>query len=455
MPRPAKGPRLFLRKRAAREAVWVILDTGGIEIGTGCSAGDRTGAEKALAGYLEGKHATTLGETDPRRVNVADVLAYYSTEKQPAADADARALRAAQDLTFTIERLIEWWGSKTLGDVKASSCKRYVRERTAQKNRRGGDNAKPIAIGTARRELEILRASIGVYHAEYLLDAVPVVTLPERGASSRKRWLTRTEAAAALLACMGWRFDGETFAKIPDKKSDSKHSGGVRKQVRTRRAHLRRFLISGWYTGTRHMAIVRARWVPSTMEPYIDVDRGLFYRRGDDERQTSKRQPPVRLPPKLLAHLRRWRAIDMAHVDQDGEPAPITHVIHINGQPLTGRIRTAWEGMRDDAGLGAEVVPHILRHTSATWAMQGGMNLADAADYLGMTEEVLRAHYYHFHPDFQAEAGDAFDRSRDQSKAIRAKANKTEPAQDTPKKPLDFPGQKENKGKLKPRKSAI
>lgn len=451
MPRPPKGPRLFLRgARADRAAVWVILDTGGIEVSTGCGADDLAGAEKALARYLAGKHETTLGQTDPHAVKIADALTFYTTEKDPGPDADVRQLRAAADLTFTIERLLEWWGGKTLGDVKASSCKAYVRHRVAQVNRRGGKNAKPISSGTARRELEILRAAIGVYHDEYLLDAVPTVTLPDRRASRRHRWLTRTEAAGALLACLGWRSDGKRFAKIPDQKTGSKHSGSVRRQVRTRRTHLRRFLVTGWFTGTRHSPIVRARWIPSVSEPYIDVDRGLFYRRGPEERETAKRQPPVRLPPKLLVHLRRWRAMDMAHVDEAGNPAPITYVIHVGGRPLTGRIRTAWEGMRDDAMLSRDVVPHVLRHTSATWAMQGGMPLADAADYLGMTEEVLREHYYHFHPDFQAEAGDAFDRSREQSKAIRARVNEERSAQETPKKPLEFPGQKRNTAKRKP-----
>ena len=132
----------------------------------------------------------------------------------------------------------------------------------------------------------------------------------------------------------------------------------------------------------------------------------------------------------------------MARVDRDGNPAPATYVIHENGRPLSGKIRTSWERMRDDAGLSPDVVPHVLRHTSATWAMQGGMPLADAADYLGMTEKVLRAHYYHFHPDFQADAGAAFDRSKERSKEVRAMENERRLAQDTPKKPLQLPGTK-------------
>ncbi len=435
MSRKAKGPRLFLRERAGRPATYVILDTGGVELSTGSGPEELAAAEAALAAYIGGKHATTLGAHDPRLVMVADVLSFYTSHKELREGADRRAIEGYAHLLFGVERLMEWWGAKTLGDVKSSTCKDYVRWRTAQKNRRAGaEKAKAISISTARRELETLRAAIGVYHAEFLLDAVPVVGLPPKADTGRIRWLTRTEAAEALLACLGWRKDADgRVAKIPDQKSSSKHSGGVRKQVRTRRKHLRRFIITGIYTGTRHMAIVRARWIPSTVEPYIDVERGLFYRRGDEERQTAKRQPPVRLPPRLVAHLRRWRAMDMARTDADGNPAPVTYVIHQNGKPLADKIRTAWAGMRGDARLGEDVVPHVLRHTSATWTMQGGMPLSDAADYLGMTEEVLRAHYYHFHPDFQAEAGDAFDRSKERARLVRKQANKAGPAQGSPK----------------------
>src|SRR5580692_9767338 len=31
----------------------------------------------------------------------------------------------------------------------------------------------------------------------------------------------------------------------------------------------------------------------------------------------------------------------------------VTHVVHVNGTPLTGKIRTAWEGARRDAGCRA------------------------------------------------------------------------------------------------------
>jgi integrase len=83
-----------------------------------------------------------------------------------------------------------------------------------------------------------------------------------------------------------------------------------------------------------------------------------------------------------------------------------------DGQPLAGKIRSAWEGILEDAGLGADVVRHSLRHTAATWLMQAGVDMWEAAGWLGMTVEQLEANYGHHHPDFQEEAAEAFGRRR-------------------------------------------
>jgi integrase len=61
-----------------------------------------------------------------------------------------------------------------------------------------------------------------------------------------------------------------------------------------------------------------------------------------------------------------------------------------------------------DAGLDEEVVRHTLRHTAATWSMQAGTDIWQAAGWLGITVEQLQENYGHHHPDFQSEAAEAF-----------------------------------------------
>jgi integrase len=83
-----------------------------------------------------------------------------------------------------------------------------------------------------------------------------------------------------------------------------------------------------------------------------------------------------------------------------------------DGQPLAGKIRSAWEGMLEDAGLGDDVIRHSLRHTAATWLMPAGTDMWQAAGWLGMTLEQLEQPHGHHHPEFQSEAAEAFSGRR-------------------------------------------
>ncbi|MEJ0095155.1 MAG: tyrosine-type recombinase/integrase [Methylocella sp.] len=64
-----------------------------------------------------------------------------------------------------------------------------------------------------------------------------------------------------------------------------------------------------------------------------------------------------------------------------------------------------------DAGLGQDVTPHVLRHTAATWSMQNGTDLWEAADLLGMTVKTLERVYGHHHPNYQKDAADNLSKS--------------------------------------------
>ena len=48
-----------------------------------------------------------------------------------------------------------------------------------------------------------------------------------------------------------------------------------------------------------------------------------------------------------------------------------------------------------------------LRHTAATWLMQRGVPVWEAAGFLGMSAEVLLGTYSHHHPDFLHGAANA------------------------------------------------
>src|SRR6185437_11182459 len=69
--------------------------------------------------------------------------------------------------------------------------------------------------------------------------------------------------------------------------------------------HLARFLLIALYTGTRSGAVLTASPYPGEGRSYVDLERGIFYRLAEGARETNKRQPPVPIPPRLLAHMRR------------------------------------------------------------------------------------------------------------------------------------------------------
>jgi hypothetical protein len=102
---------------------------------------------------------------------------------------------------------------------------------------------------------------------------------------------------------------------------------------------------------------------------------------------------------RLLAHLRRWSRLGIAK----------SHFVEWNGKPVAS-VKTGFGSAVRIAGLDVtvgNVTPHTLRHTAATWLMQRGAPMWEAAGFLGMSEKTLRDTYGHHHPDHLRGAADA------------------------------------------------
>lgn len=369
MPRRSKGPRLYLRKgridnRSGRAlpAIWYIRD-GSAEISTGCGADELSGphgAEARLAAYIAEKWSArpAPGEddtdgperrSDPARVLIAEVLALYTAERAPK-------LADPSETSWRVKTLMAWWGDRALADVRRSTCEQYVAHRCAQPIKAAKSEEARRRLVTpqgARRELEDLSAAIGYWDDEHHLTNRPKVVLPEKPESPRDA-LTRAQAARLLMAARGYRLDPK--GKL--------HESGRPKWVRLRdsgpanRAHMKRFVLIGLYTGTRPGVIPKLLWEESPTQAYVDLDAATIYRRGKRERDhKTKRRPLVKLPPRLLAHMRRWRKADLelmaARAEED---LPTTNaVIHHGARQLAGRVRRGFDGIVRDAGLPAEV----------------------------------------------------------------------------------------------------
>ena len=339
MPRPSKGARLYKE----RNGKWYIRD-GGRFLSTGTRESEE--AERALARYIAEK-GRPVGPRDPVQVTVADALDIYIDERAPqVADPDR--------IADCIAALVPILGPLTLDKITGEACRRYGK-------------ARDRAPGTIRKELGTLRAAIRhCYHEGYITSA-PAVKLPPKPAP-RDRWLTRDEAARLIRAAY----------RNPKAK------------------HLARFILIALYTGTRSEAILSMGYMPSTTGGHVDTEKGVMYRRGTGKVETKKRTPTVPVPPRLLAHLRRW------------ERMGARWVVEIDGQRV-GSLKTAWRTALREAGI-EHCTKHDLRHTAVTWAMQGGADKWAAAGYFGLSLDMLESVYGHHHPDHMGSVLEAMGR---------------------------------------------
>lgn len=285
------------------------------------------------------------------------MIARYSDEVAP------RHARP-QETKLRVRSLLAFFGHRRLCEINGALCRRYAAARPSD--------------AVARRELEDMRAALNHFHAEgYIRDVIKII-LPERR-PARERWLTRGEAARLLHST--WRF------------RESQHGAET---ARFPRRHLARFILVALYAGRRAGAIVEAALQPTAGHGWIDLERGAFHPRAG-QRKTKKRQPPIILPRRLLAHMRRWKA------------AGQNYAVEWNGAQVL-RVSKGFRAAVADAGLSADVTPHVLRHTCATWMMQRSADPWAAAGYLGLSLETLIRVYGHHHPDHLRGAWSVFDR---------------------------------------------
>jgi integrase len=368
MSRPTQQPHLTRKRTPSRALVWIIRDgTHRESTGLRCGLDDKQ-AQRALAEYISGKYQppTGLGA----RLLIDEVIAAYL-----AGHADGSAAR--DFLLATAKPILEWWSGMRISEVNKTNCRAYVKWRTSQFRKRHPNSKKPpvkVSDQTARHDLKTLRAALNWYKSEHDPQmVVPSVTLPKKAPPRKDYWLSRSEVARRIRC--------------------------ARKSGQTR--HVARVLLIGVYSGTRPGAILALRWLPSPAAGWIDLESDTLHRAGTAERESNKRKPPARIHARLLPHLRRWKRLDAAQA--------ITHVVHYSGEPIR-KLRRAWVSVG-----GGKDGAHICRHTAATWLMQSGVDLYEAAGYLGMSPETLWGTYGHHHPSFQQRAATATGRHRARS----------------------------------------
>jgi integrase len=171
--------------------------------------------------------------------------------------------------------------------------------------------------------------------------------------------------------------------------------------------HVARYTLVGLYSGSRNGDICKAALMPTIGRGYVDVETGIFKRKPDNKKETSKKQPTVPIHPKLLAHIRRWKRKGIAR----------TSVIEFRGKPV-GVVKEAWRTVAEDAGFPVDkhdpgkIIRHSARHTAITWYLTGlhnreqpvkrkgrrpgkGVDIEVVSQYCGVSVKVIREHYRH------------------------------------------------------------
>jgi len=188
MPRRNSGARLrFLEKRGCYYIVWT--DRGrSRERSTGTA--DRERAEIFFAEWLQ-RRGRRAGPSDPTSILITDVLKEYAEQRGPKVSAPAR-------IAFAVLALTDFFEGNSIADVTPQTCGRYVEERCRSIIKDSGEVEKRgRSVGTARRELGVLRAAINYAFKNGRITRPVAVELPDRP-EPHDRGLTRTEVARLI-----------------------------------------------------------------------------------------------------------------------------------------------------------------------------------------------------------------------------------------------------------------
>ena len=358
MPRPSKGPRLALYKAKGRTTVWNIRD-GQRTIGTGCLEGQRAEAERILAEYIIAKHdprASRL-DGDPNAIKIADALNVYMEDR-------AKDIARPKALIAMTVKLGEFFGERIIGDLTGTLQRDYAKQRGS--------------LSAARRELETLAAAIN-YHIRDMVGGVKTLVPP--GAA-------RCLASPFAVADAGRSRRTDPRRMAPARGHHNGKPTGAIWPLHLK--HLARFILVGLYTGTRAGAICGAALIPTIGRGYVNL-RPANSAAGLRQARTNKRQPTVDLPPRLLAHMRRWHRLGIS----------TKAVVEYRGEPIT-RQQQAWPKVVK-AGLATDipeqkVIPHTLRHTAISWYLRSGVPIDQVSDYCGVSIQIINKHYKHHIP---------------------------------------------------------
>lgn len=349
MPRPKSAtPTYSLTKRTDANGAWYVQWWDGTRARrVSCRTTDKAEARRFLAGLLASADAVPI----PRAPTVGAVLDGYQADRvlkshSPTLGYCCRALKAHLE-DLPVDLLTN------------EVVRRYVADRRAAGAQGAGavhrKKVRPLSDGTLIRELGVLRRALAWAAQERWIANEPHIERPS-APQPRTRWLTREEADRLLAAAVA--------------------------------PHIRMFIALALYTAGRAGAVLQLTW------DRVDLQAGTI---NLGESRGRKKRAVVPIVAELRPELERAAAI---------RTSPFL-VEFAGGQVAS--IKSGFRAAVRRAGL-ADVTPHVLRHTAASWMMQRNVPTAAIAQWLGNTQAMIEKVYGHHSPEWLQQAARAFSK---------------------------------------------
>ncbi|OQW71092.1 MAG: hypothetical protein BVN33_16680 [Proteobacteria bacterium ST_bin13] len=327
MPNPRSDPQYEIVKHRGKFSVAVGHGETRRRFSTGTD-------DAGLARVIAEKIFQTLDA--PASDRVEDLWRLYLTERTKDGRDTARQENAWK-------RLAPFFAQRFGYDVTKDDCREYAKLRCRQ----------GAAIGTARTELELLRACLNLRYGK---GNTHVWTPPQ--STPRSRYLSRDELETLLA------------------------------HVNT--PHVRLFIILAVATGARMGAILDLTW------DQVDFKHKTINFNAAGREQSNKRRAEVPINSRALAAL------------EEAAPAALTnHVIEWDAKPLKS-IKKAIRMAAERSGIPCS--PHVFRHTAGVWMAQADVQMQKIAQFLGHTSfRVTERTYARYSPSFMKDAAAALE----------------------------------------------
>lgn len=226
-----------------------------------------------------------------------------------------------------------------------------------------------VSPGTIIKDVGHLRAALELAVKDRLIATAPYIDRPAQP-RGREIWLTKEDAARLRRA-----------AVMP---------------------HVRLFIVLALATGGRKETLERLTW------DRVDLGRGIVHLALPGRPTSKKRAAVVPIEPATVRYLRLHKAVALTE-----------NVLEWRGKPA-GNVKKGFAAAVRRAGLGADITPHVLRHSCASWLVEAGIPCAQVARFLGDTEAMIEKTYGHHRPSYLREASAALGR---RSRVSRSQTN--------------------------------